>query len=66
MPCFFLGGTQNTRKGLLGICSVPLGSVLVVVVVVVITLLCLLKVHTMDLPLVNVADSWTKVSNEIG
>ncbi len=49
-------------EGLLRVCSIPLGSVHAVEVVVVITLLCPLKVHVVNISLVNEVETWIKIT----
>ncbi len=57
-------GLPDVCEGLLGVCSIPLGSVLVVEVVVVISLPCLLKVPLVDVPLVNKGNTWMKMTSD--
>ncbi len=45
-------------KGLIGVCSIPLGKVLMIDVVIMIALPHLLKVHLVDIPLVNKVKCW--------
>ncbi len=49
-------------EGLLGICRIPLGSVLVVELIFVIALLHRLMVYLVDDPLVDELKTWTKIA----
>ncbi len=56
---------HNICEGLLRVCGIPLGYVLVVEIVFMFAIPCRLKVHAMDICVINAVGCWAKIASNM-